>query len=91
MDSWFELLEEMPASVANSKTPAQVDQHSKFVTVLRFLQSVTQFLRIGYKNYAVKITQFNSAMSDLLKNAITGTDIIIIIYHLKSVSNLLIL
>ena len=63
----------MPASVANPKTPAQLDQRSKFVTVLRFLQAITQFLRIGYKNYAVKMTQFNSAMSEILKNAVTGT------------------
>ncbi|MCK5774811.1 MAG: hypothetical protein KAH25_01475 [Bacteroidales bacterium] len=63
----------MPASVANPKTPAQVDQRSKFVTVLRFLQSITPFLRVGYKNQAIKMTQFNSAMSDTLKNSVTGT------------------
>ncbi len=63
----------MPASVANPKTPAQLDQRSKFVTVLKFLQAITQFLRIGYKNYAVKMTQFNSAMSEVLKNAVTGS------------------
>ena len=63
----------MPASVANPKTPAQVDQRSKFVTVLKFLQSITPFLRVGYKTQAIKMTQFNSAMSDTLKNSVTGT------------------
>jgi len=63
----------MPSSVANPKTPAQIDQRSKFVTVLKFLQSVTPFLRIGYKTQAIKMTQFNSAMSETLKNSVTGS------------------
>lgn len=61
-----------PASVANPKTEGQVDQRSKFSTALRFLQPLNEFLKVGYKNYAVKMTQFNSAMSYTLKNAITG-------------------
>jgi len=62
----------MSASVANPKTPAQMDQRSKFITVINFLQSVKDFIKVGFKNYAVKMTQFNSAMSYNLKNAITG-------------------
>ena len=61
-----------PASVANPKTEGQVDQRSKFSTALRFLQPLNEFLKVGYKNYAVKMTQFNSAMSYTLKNAMTG-------------------
>ena len=33
---------------------------------------MTEFLRVGYKLYANKMTQFNSAMSYQLQNAITG-------------------
>lgn len=62
-----------PSSVANPKTPDQVDQRTKFVTVLRFLQPMTEFLKTGFKKYASGMTQFNSAMSYNLKNAITGT------------------
>ncbi|MCT4647797.1 MAG: DUF6266 family protein [Carboxylicivirga sp.] len=62
-----------PANVANPQTPDQVDQRTKFVKVLNFLQPMTDFLRVGYKNYAIKMTQFNSAMSYNLKNAVTGT------------------
>ena len=40
--------------------------------VLRFLQPNLNFVKIGYKNYAVKKSQFNSAMSYLLNNAIIG-------------------
>lgn len=61
-----------PASVANPKTEGQVDQRSKFSTVLRFLQPMKDFIKIGFKDYANKMTEFNSAMSYNLKNAITG-------------------
>lgn len=61
-----------PSSVANPRTVGQVNQRTKFSSVLEFLQPNKEFLRIGYKNYAVKRTEFNSAMSYLLNNAITG-------------------
>ncbi len=62
-----------PSSVANPRTAGQVDQRSKFSTTLKFLQSMTDFLRVGFKLYANKMTQFNAAMSYNLNNAITGT------------------
>lgn len=73
--SWkgIDYLRIMPASVANPKTPAQMDQRSKFITVIKFLQPMVEFLRVGFKLYAIKMTQFNSAMSYNLQNAITGT------------------
>src|SRR5690554_721588 len=61
-----------PSSVANPKTDGQVDQRSKFSTVLRFLQPMTDFLRVGFKLYANKMTQFNAAMSYNLFNGVTG-------------------
>lgn len=61
-----------PSSVANPRTEGQVDQRSKFSTVLQFLQPMTDFLRVGFKLYANRMTQFNAAMSYNLNNAITG-------------------
>ncbi len=61
-----------PANVANPKTEGQVDQRTKFFTVLQFLQPLKDFVKIGYKNYAIKMTEFNSAMSYILKNGVTG-------------------
>lgn len=61
-----------PSSVANPRTEGQVDQRSKFSTVLRFLQPMTDFLRVGFKLYANQMTQFNAAMSYNLNNAVTG-------------------
>ena len=62
-----------PANVSNPRTAGQVDQRSKFSTTLKFLQSMTDFLRVGFKLYANKMTQFNAAMSYNLNNAITGS------------------
>ncbi|MCD6201654.1 MAG: hypothetical protein J7K46_07590 [Bacteroidales bacterium] len=55
-----------PANVANPQTEGQVDQRTKFYTVLQFLQPLKDFVKIGYKNYAIKMTEFNSAMSYIL-------------------------
>ena len=62
-----------PANVANPQTEGQVDLRTKFSTVLLFLQPLKDFVKVGYKNYAIKMTQFNSAMSYILKNAVTGS------------------
>jgi hypothetical protein len=62
----------MPASVTNVKSEGQMNQRSKFILVLRFLQTMTSFIRVGYRLYAVKMTQFNNAMSYLLRHAIDG-------------------
>lgn len=62
-----------PSSVANPRTEGQVNQRTKFSSVLEFLQPNKAFLKVGYKNFANKRTEFNSAMSYLLNNAITGT------------------
>lgn len=62
-----------PTSVANPRTEGQVNQRTKFSTVLSFLQPMTDFLRVGFKQYASGMTQFNAAMSYNINNAITGT------------------
>lgn len=60
------------ASISNPKTEAQLDQRARFGAALKFLQPLTSFLRVGFKNYAVKMTAFNSAMSYNLNNALMG-------------------
>ena len=61
------------ASISNPQTEAQLDQRARFGAALKFLQPLTAFLRVGFKNYAVRMTAFNSAMSYNLNNALTGT------------------
>jgi len=62
-----------PSSVANPRTEGQVNQRNKFTTTLEFLQPNIEFIRKGYKDYAIKMTAFNAAMSEILENGITGT------------------
>lgn len=61
-----------PASVANPQTAGQVDQRTRFSTVLGFLQPLRGFLKVGFRNYAIKMTEFNSAMSYNVQNAVIG-------------------
>ena len=61
-----------PSSVANPRTEGQVNQRNKFSATIEFLQPNKEFLRIGYKSYAIKKTEFNAAMSYVLNNAIGG-------------------
>lgn len=69
----IDYLRAKPLSVRNPRTQLQVNQRTKFSLVLRFLQPNLNFIKVGYKNFTVKKSQFNSAMSYILNNAITGT------------------
>ena len=60
------------ATISNPRTEAQMNQRAKFSAVLKFLQPLAPFLRIGFKNYAVGMTAFNAAMSINIQNALTG-------------------
>jgi len=60
-------------SVANPQTDAQLAQRQKWAVTMHFLQPLTEFLKTGFKAYAVKMTGINAAMSYNIKNALTGT------------------
>jgi len=62
----------IPASVANPRTPKQVSQREKFTITIDFLQPISQFVRVGFKDYAVHMTGMNAAFAYNIKNAITG-------------------
>lgn len=62
-----------PSNVANPRTAGQVNQRSKFSTALKFLQTMKGFIRVGFKSYANRMSQFNAAMSYNLNNAVSGT------------------
>lgn len=61
-----------PSEVANPRTEGQVNQRNKFTVTLEFLQPNIDFIKVGYKGYASKKSEFNAAMSYNLLNAITG-------------------
>ena len=72
--SWkcIEYMRSLAASVSNPNSPAQLDQRARFNTVLQFLKPLTAFLRMGFKNKAVKMSGFNAAMSYNFSNALKG-------------------
>lgn len=61
-----------PAKRTFDPTPAQLEQQAKFATVIKFLDSMIGVIRIGFKNNAIRMTAFNSAMSYNLRNAVEG-------------------
>ncbi|MFI1743247.1 DUF6266 family protein [Thalassobellus sediminis] len=74
--SWkgIDYLRIKPTSVSNPRTAGQVNQRNKFTVTLEYLQPNLAFIQKGYKNYAIKKTEFNAAMSYVLNNAITGIE-----------------
>lgn len=62
-----------PTNVANPRTEGQVNQRTKFTLALEFLQPNKEIIKVGYKAFATKKSEFNAAMSYILNNAIEGT------------------
>ncbi len=62
-----------PMSVANPQTDPQMDQRSRFAVTIKFLEPLTEAIRTGFRNFAIKMSAFNSAMSYNIHNAIQGT------------------
>jgi len=59
-------------SIKNPRTLLQLMQRSKFTLALSVLQPITEFIRIGFKRYAHRKSEFNAAMSYTVKRAIRG-------------------
>ena len=72
--SWkgIEYMRSRATSVSQPNTPAQLDQRARFGTVGKFLRPLIPFLRIGFKNQAIKKSGYNAAMAYTLENAVTG-------------------
>ena len=51
----------------------QLTQQAKFLQVVEFVSTMTALLETGFKNYAVKMSGYNSAVSYNIKNAVSGT------------------
>ncbi len=73
--SWkgIAVLRVLSGSVANPQTDKQLAQRQKFSVLMHFLQPLSEFLKTGFKQYAVKMTGINAAMAYNYDNALTGT------------------
>jgi len=57
----------------NSNSTAQLNQRARLTTVVQFLRPLKEFLRIGFKNRASKLSAFNAATSYNLEHALAGS------------------
>jgi hypothetical protein len=55
------------------KSDAQLAHRQKFAVVGHFLQPLSEFLLVSFRNYAVRMTGINAAFKYNFANAVTGT------------------
>ena len=60
------------AKISNPRSYLQQDHRQKIAVTMKFLRPLTQFLKVGFKNYADTMTEMNSAMSWNYHNALQG-------------------
>jgi hypothetical protein len=73
--SWkgISYLRSLSASRRNSFTIKQLEQQARFAVAANFLQSMTPLLSVSFRDYAVKMSGFNSAMRYTMLNAVSGS------------------
>jgi hypothetical protein len=57
---------------SDARSAAQLDQRARFLTVIAFLKPLKDFLRVGFKSRAVRMSAFNAATSYHLEKALQG-------------------
>lgn len=62
-----------PVEVKNPKTLAQRQQRSKFSLMVALSRMFISFIRVGFKQVAVSMSQFNMFMKTNIYDVITGT------------------
>jgi hypothetical protein len=58
---------------SDAQTVRQMDQRVKFEVTSKFLQPLSGFIRVGFKDYAIEMTAMNAAFAYNIRNAIQGT------------------
>lgn len=67
------VLRSLPLTVANPKTPGQLLQRAKLSITVALYRLMPGVVKIGYRQQAVKKSEYNAFASDTLKNAFTGS------------------
>lgn len=67
------VLRSLPLTVANPKTPLQLLQRAKLAIMVALFRQMPGIVKIGYRQQAVKKSEYNAFASDTLKNAFTGS------------------
>ncbi len=63
-----------PVSYHDAKTPTQLNNRMKMTVTQKFLKTITPYLRIGFRNYAVGQSAYNAAASYTRNNALLITE-----------------
>lgn len=72
--SWngIEYMRSRASHITQPNTPAQLEQRARFGLAGKFLRPLIPFLRVSYKELAVKKSAYNAAMAHTLENAVSG-------------------
>ncbi|HEY4149264.1 MAG TPA: DUF6266 family protein [Chitinophagaceae bacterium] len=62
----------LPRKTNKKRSPAQVNQQQKMAFVTRVLKGLSNFIRIGFKEEATAMTEFNKAISCNMSHAVSG-------------------
>jgi uncharacterized protein DUF6266 len=73
--SWkgIEYMRSQPNKKSGSSSQKQLQQQAKFAQVVAFESTMTGLLETSFRDYAIKMSGYNSAVSYNIKNAISGT------------------
>jgi hypothetical protein len=66
------VMRSLPGKRTKAASPDQLDQQEKFALVVSFLSSMTDLLKITFRNFASKVSGFNAAVSYNLQKAVSG-------------------
>lgn len=69
----IQYMRSQPNKRSGSSTLRQLMQQAKFASVIAFESTMTGLLETSFRDYAVKMSGYNNAVSYNLKNAVSGT------------------
>jgi hypothetical protein len=61
-----------PVRSKRPRTAGQLNQQARFATMVNFLRPINGMLMQTFRNHAVRMSEFNNAISYNMKNAVTG-------------------
>lgn len=67
------VLKSKPLTVANPRTPKQIQQRSAVSQITALYRGISGYIQLGFKQQAVRMSEFNAFSSYNLKNAIDKT------------------
>jgi len=73
--SWkgIDYMRSQPVISNSTPSPAQVAQRARFGLATKFISPITDLVSVGFQDFAVEMSGFNSAVSYTLDNAVMGS------------------